>query len=376
MPEFVKQATDDHLAVSDISPDLFADPKRKKFANVSPAATWLNYAMFREQEGQYSSAERQQVADTFVKHAAFWDIGPHLLRIDATLSAASKKQAATKAKTASDDDYALVFKSGSNILRRGYLGSMDGIRKSASWLQESRCDLTLSQRFTAASNILKRASDEGVTFDEDMTDFLQKSAGCGISTAANVYDILSSRATLAEGRTKDMLYKVAGECEDGAYDLQDPQTLFGLAKQIEKIDQQYGWNTKYASGLQLPEEVFDITHRKVAELKHHFVETATGCVYSKEQIHGLPAVELGRHVGESLCKRASINGEIDGDLLATFIKSSGVKVAQAFDRFMTERATPPVRVTSVRRVHDVPTGEAWNALADLYQPSSELAHAG
>jgi len=369
LPGFVKGATDDDLRHTDssLAHDVFACPKLRKFANISGPATWLNYAMFREQENNFKEADRLVIKSNFLKHADFWGVRKYLLMVDDKVNI-DRREPMTK--TASAGDYAFSVTDAAGITHhRCYVGDVPSLLKSAAWLHTHGRDLVFAERQKIAQCILDRADQYEISFDPDMEEHLHKTAGLGVSTRASVAKALTARAVLSEGIAKDALYKFAEDCKNGENDFTDNATALDVVRRLDAFDQMPGWRNKYASGLPLPEEILDVTHRKVAELKNHIVETATGRIYSKDQFAGLNMELLADHVGLEFAKRASIDESIDPDMICAMLKTANHDTAQAFDRFMQQRGVKPVSSPTIL-VRLEPEAGAWGKLAESYSLSN------
>ncbi len=365
LPERVKNASVDALQdTAGYSSSNFADPSNGKFPCHSPEATTLHYAYFLAQQDQYPAAQRTKIASAFKQHAAFWACGDELRDLEqqhADLTKARTKQAA-------DEEYALTFRSGhGEVQQRCYIGSVEGLKKSAEWLFAHGPDVTFDNRRLAARRIIARAEQEGV--DLPHLDMLQKQAGYGCSTAEALADALRRRATIARGELKTRLYKYA---EDVAHNDQLPTDIGALnkiAEQLDAIDHSNNWSGYYRSGrLQPPEGIFTLTRSKLAGMNAGLVELATGSVYSREQLAGLPAEKAVDYLGEDfVTKAAAFDGSshLDAEMLMTELRKADQRTAAAFDRFMGKQAVAPAaRVLEKRRL--IPEPAEWREAANSF----------
>lgn len=251
--------------------------------------------------------QAQEIRERLDRLAGIWDLaGPG--RPVTLLKQAFEKRASETNVQLADSDFAIAQEHAGATVRRLPMHDEASLRKSATSLYRGRARYPYAWRKQAARRILKRAEETSVRLKADSEEYLNKAAGYGYSTPAQVSDGLYDRAVTL-GTYQQQHDSAASELCKFAETVRDmemtPALLDKLAAFVDELDRRTRLHVKYASGLLTPEEfLFAVTEKSASEYLEGYVTFTTGHTYSKDELAkagaDLFAAALGDDVEELL----------------------------------------------------------------------------
>lgn len=286
LPDFVKSAQVENER-PDVPATTYADALNRRYPCHTKESTWLSQAYFLLNRGQYSTKDASAIQDRLTKFAYYWGL-------ENIINDLTKKweKLAESTPQLDDKDYALVVEHEGGKIRRMPLHNELAVKASADYLKRNRQNYPYEWRKTAALNLIS----ENKALDADVNEFLEKTAGFGIMNPKKAAIAFRKRAALVfDKNVKDHLNKIAAELDS----VLPTATLTGtIVNTLDYFDREYGLTTKYASVLDLPEDIIEFTEQKLAAAKDNYVQLTTGRTYPIEQLTALPLSKLASILGQ------------------------------------------------------------------------------
>lgn len=314
MPDFVKSASSEKLYGSDLglSAKLYADPFNKLYPCHTKAATWLSSLFFlnNKQENKYNSKEASIIEQKIDKFAKYFNVSKEVdqLKID------FKKASSTNLDKLSDEMFALVFTQDNKKERYYPLRNGNEIKQAAAYIDQYKDVIPLVERQKMAQKILDRAESVGVSFDDDVSEFLDKQAGYGVCAASDAKDLIQNRIyelkkSKAPKELITELEKAASHCIEDADTVRQQNNLSSLAQIIDNLDRSYGFNKKYSAALPRPEDVlFGVTVKAASTVLSDYCTLTNGKIYKVADFRKIPLNEIRDLMGDEFADEVSVGG--------------------------------------------------------------------
>lgn len=212
----------------------------------------------------------------------------------------------------------------------------DELVKAAEWFVTYRDRMPFETRRQLAFKLLKAAGVLG-PIPKEFREFIEKSAGLGISTKERILEQIRLRIQLAVERGQDKAANhlrklesaVAKDSEESIY--RDGKAV-KLASTIDNIDKLIK-NRPHRNGLLLAEDFIFATPKSVLEQQFDLIENVkTGNYYRKDDLKVIDQGLLRAYLGDDVVDTFQVVDQIDPDHLNMYLKQASVKEAQLFDR--------------------------------------------
>ena len=294
IPDFVKQASAPQVYGDTVTPaHCYADPTGRKYPFHTKAAAWVSARQF-----QYDSNTDNVVRSRLETAATFYGISDDLWEQEPL------------EKTAAEIPYGItMLDAQDNVVNLFPLRNAREIEKAAAYLVKHRDEIRLAERQQLASNILKQAAVEKVTFDTELGADLSRQAGQGECLTEDLVDTLMKRANhLRNSEYAEGLRKMASNTSTRV----TPAVRREIAVALDSIDRETGLNRLYGHGIERPEDaLFNVTKYAAAQLQSTHIQLTTGAVYKIASLSRLTrdAIEqwLGEDVAEEVCDMTGVN---------------------------------------------------------------------
>lgn len=316
MPQFVKEAaliTEQEL--TDLPPQVFADPVNRKFPCHTKAATWLAQTYFLENKAAYTPDQQQRIQTKITKAAEWWGIGGQVKQAAAGWT---KQQVATEGDLP-DSAYALVVEYDGRRLRRWPINNPANIKAAATTLYNNRTKFPYDWRHKAAQRILAEAKTyNSPIFEPEIHEYLTKAAGYGTAAPKTAAEAIAYRMLMVPD--KDVKVKTAAaklaKAVAGMKGLPEPGEMVKLARIIDRLDREQGFYHYYGeAGLPMPEEIFfTLTEKKAAAIKESHVSLQTGTIIPLEALASLDLNKVADVMGADFAKAVMADTSIDVDI--------------------------------------------------------------
>jgi hypothetical protein len=240
------------------------------------------------------------------------------------------------------------------------------VKVAAEWLSRYRDRLPFQYRHKIACKILEKAAAYGVGLG-DLTETVERTAGRGVCSPAEVAKMLDGRALLAKSAShREKIADLARAVRTQPAVTLSPDRLVKLAEVVDNIDRTIGIADRYGPALPRPEDViFKATYTKAAsELADH-VATTSGKVYEKTAFRKLSVADVKSLFGEDFAGRVSNGLEIDPEKMAEEVATLPRPDAELLDSLLADSGVAPVlqKAASVREGF---TPDDWAAMAKRY----------
>lgn len=363
LPEFVKNADLDQLREhTACGRDAMADVRRGLFNCNTPAATWLSalYYHGHAKAGAYKQAEQAEVESRLGWFVDYWRIRPEYDEL--------VKRAAEVAEAAAagppDEDFALVRGSS----RVWPLTSPAQVKEAAEQLRAQVDSFTFEERNRAATRIVEKAASYGVTFPENLSEFVDRQAGNGVCNPDDAVRAVRARATLVKSAAvREALTKLASSLEGDKRRFFHPDNLVHLATVLDGVDRANHLTAGYGPAFRRPEDVlFSATFGKAAAELDNRCVLVTDTVYRKEAFAKLALAEVRDLLGDEVAEEVRRGLEVDPEKMAEVAAALPRPDAELLDRMMEECGVPS---EILKRSCDMRLGlpdNALNALAADY----------
>ena len=290
MPEFVKQAELDEPANS--LGYKFADPVNNKYPIHNKSACYVSNAMFWH-EALSNSTGSKEVGQALIKAAEFWGILPDVQ--ERILSQSVKQASMMTMEQLPDSSFALVQNDPENPAEKIRLYPIldpETTKLAADSLYMNRFNMPLGWKKQAATRILaeyeKMAADVQLShaLSEPVRDYLDRAAGCGITTSKTLAVVLEKRAQMLAAKK---MTKESQALKEAAKVLRSQRSTRTVCEKtaalLDEVDTRTGLYREYSSMLDLPEEACHavLTRHAVNELAK-YVKTASGSTYRLDDL--------------------------------------------------------------------------------------------
>jgi hypothetical protein len=327
-PEFVKQAsTEQLLGPEDLGPDLFADPRHRRYPMHTKAATWLSAAFLYDKWPQLPVKEAAAAEARLLEMADVWHIRP-------LIEGLKEKVAASRRDSLSalpDEDFAWSRDGERHLPLRNALE----VRAAAEYLVKWRDEFTFPDRQDMARRILQKAARHGAALG-DYDDFLEKAAGFGGCSAAQAAGLVRGRAKLARSGHPDIaneLEKMAETIMADTRRARMPNMLAKVAETIDMVDRLLHIS-EYSEAVPRAEDVlFALTRKAASALAEQHLRTTTGSVYDKDDLARLRTRTVRDYMGDALAEATTSDGlTVDAVKLAEIVPTLPLGDARIFDQ--------------------------------------------
>lgn len=352
-PDFVKQASPESLltrstdhpeqeANSELSTHVFADTRNRQFPCHTKAATWLSYAWFLENRGEMPEKMAQHIEQRLDNYASYWTITP---QIDALKSRHNELYKDAESRLP-DSSFALVVETENGLKQRDYpLRNPLEVKAAAGWFLQNRDAWPYSWRQKIATKILEKAGQFGVAL-ADMHANLEQCAGRGFCTPKEAAALIRGRTfadVKAEPAIKEALRKLADEIEHAPTLCVESTQLQKVAEVVDQFDRKHNLVKNYGPEFSRPEEVlFSMTYKEASSTLASCFGTATGYLYSKEDLRRVDPEDLHLLFGDKIAG-AALSGELmDVEKVAEAINRLSYKEALMFDQLVNDAGVYPV----------------------------------
>jgi hypothetical protein len=335
LPELVKQADLDETMYPDhVSVSTYADPRLKKFACHSAAATLLSAVYFVDQQGKYHAKDREMILDRFSKAANYFRVRP---QYDAIIK---QGQATKQDADLPDSAYAYVWKSDDGRTDRFYpMTNTLTTKRAAEWLFSNRDRIPLSERRPIAHRIHIKASSFGAALGDQLETFIDRQLGYGIPEKSEILAMLQHRGTLSKTAAQRQVVSDLTEAVRSRGDLlSDTDTLIKLAETVDMLDYTLQLKGKYGGLIQRPEDViFGVTFTKAAsEYSRRICTLQTGAMYNREQLTKLSRDSLESAFGTDFADEVCTGLQVDAEKLAVVASTLPRPDAQLLEAVLAE----------------------------------------
>lgn len=342
-PDFVKSASvDKNFQIdSTMSPSIFADPVRKQFPCHTKASAWLSYLFYQEKRAEFHPKDRAKIEERFDAQGKYWSLGDEYKRIKTAHDALHKEADAVLP----DSAYAYVWVAENGTKDRKLpMRSAAEVKHAADWLHQYCDRIAFSDRNTIATRILTKAASFGASLG-DKSEFLERQAGRGVCSPAEVVSMIEDRAKLATDVTlRAHFMKLASVVRDTPRQALTPDMMIKLAGTIDTLDRGMNLVGKYSPGLPRAEDVlFKATFTKVASERAHLVPTTSGKVYDKQGFQKLALADVEALFGTDFADRVKDRtGSVDPEKMAEEVATLPRPDAELLDGLLSDNGISPM----------------------------------
>jgi hypothetical protein len=273
LPEFVKTAAvAEYDEISALPTNCFADGVNRKYPVHTKKDTYLSRLYFTKNAGLYKDASlKATVKDNIKKAADFWGLDKEYI---------VKEQTEKMAYHMPIVDYS------GNEIDRWVLQSPRDFEKAAIQIFENKDLFTYPQRRKLAREMLKTPLAKEAKLSEEVSEYLEKAAGYGMSTKEQVLTALMDRASIYRRKDPEFSEKIAEVAEIVMEKDVTPSLLNKVANVMDACDKELGCNRFYkTASLATPEEaLFDFTEKRMEMIKLAFVTLQNGKNVELEKI--------------------------------------------------------------------------------------------
>lgn len=367
-PEFVKTASvEKNFEIpTTTAPTIYADPVRKQFPCHTKASAWLSYLFYQEKHAEYHPKDRKHIEQRFDAQAKYWNLTDEFGRIRSTYKDLNK-QANVELP---DSAYAYVWVDESGRKDRKLpMRSAEEVKHAADWLQQYCDRIGYADRNAIANKILVKAASFGAGLAN--IEFLERQAGRGVCSPAEVVKMIEDRAKLANDvALRAHFMKLAGVVRETPRQALTPDMMVKLAETIDTLDRGLGLTGKYSDGLPRAEDVlFKATFNKVASERANLVPTTSGKVYDKQAFQKLALADVEALFGTDFADRIKDRtGSVDPEKMAEEVATLPRPDAELLDSLLSDNGIAPMltKAASARLGFTEAEQAAWaNAYASV-----------
>lgn len=288
------------------------------------AALWFSAARLLEKRASLPAEDFDYWAKQIEDRALFFGTEDDIEKL--TRKYAEEVVASEPKQSDSNEDYAYVLKTDEGEIRRYPIAKKADITAAAGYIEKNRDKFTLPERRMMARRIMLKAAKVGVQFPQNTLYFLEKTAGQGTCSTDTAAELLRERGEIWAKKlgpeAKAGLAKLAEEIKHAPYCKigEASYERDKLAEFIDRYDEEFEVKHRYDKDVRRPEEVlFSITQSKVAEARSDAVQTQSGEIYSKEDLHRLDFDKVAEALGEAFAEACQEDGVFSHNKLAELI---------------------------------------------------------
>jgi hypothetical protein len=346
-PEFVKSASVEELCGDGLPPEAYGDPLHLLYPCHTAAATWASYAFLLDKKASLRPDDAELAEERILHCGRTHGITQHLLAVKEALA----KAAATTGEAAlSDEDFALVWDGPQGKERRYPLRNPTETKAAAQYLHAHRDQLPFEARQQFADRLLQKQAQWGVTFGEEVNDYVEKQAGHGACTAGEAAELILGRIQASRKGPgywtplQGEMMKLAKMIAERPSLLREPGARVKVAALVDQFDREHQLNGQYGPLFPRVEDVlFGLTREKMAAAAREHVSTTTGNIYKLADLEMVKLSEVRDYFGDSFAERMTSDGvHVDSEKAATFIATLPRNDAEELDRFMDSFGVKPM----------------------------------
>jgi len=256
-PEFIKEASvSTAKELAELPDESFADPGRRRFPCHTKAACYLAAVEYFP-NAVYDSREGLDVAGSLLKFAAYWGIDKEVGSVMSQVADDVDRYQGV----IPDSAFLLTTESGGRKLKMFPATDEQNTAKSASDLYDARCRLPFADRTKAASALLLKAKELGLTLSDQVEDWAKRaSLSDDLEFVPN--QLIAERYPCYLSRNAVVAHEFNGLSDD-SWNKQAAQAMFQM---VEDLDMETGLYQHYTMGLALPEELGMVPKRAKVEV--------------------------------------------------------------------------------------------------------------
>lgn len=370
-PDFVKQASHEQLCgdPESLPPHVYANVAQRLFPCHTKAATWMSALFLGDKRRQLAPSLVDQVQSRIVKSASYWKIKGE---VEALWEKMAQDEAQGHARLP-DDDFALVWDTGSHKERKYPLRNAAEVKMASAWFGNYHREFNFADKHTIAAKILTKAAAYGAGVDNQ--ELLDRCAGFGYCAAETAAQTWEKRAALISTSHPDYsaeALQVATTIRAATFEARDQGKRIKMATLMDQFDRQTGLDKLYDDGgLERPEEaLFLITEKVASEFLRDHVQTTTGAVYEKMALESLGIDTVRQWMGDDLADECG-GVMMDTEKLAEIVPTLPRPEAEMFEK-MTQAAGIPVFAREKAAADQGLTRDEMEALAAQYGQGDAL----
>jgi len=309
-PAFVKQANIQEKDYLELPSDAFADPVNRLYPLNSPADTWLSAVYFSKYGSCDVPEHHKQVARRLAEAASLWNIelpkqaadikelarkveGPELKVDEAMeqLETDEEKEQLLAELRKKEARIHVKYKIGDEQYADAWVESPEDFRKIADDLLAHRAKYPYEMRRDVARQLLSAPPPLRASMTAPMEVLLNKTAGYGVATVADVMETLRCRAVLYRRQHSDcpqFVEKLAEIKDDIAASAHEgfisPGVLDKTAALIDAMDRLAHLHDRWDRDLEPPENLFRFTGKDADDFRKHAVMLANGRFVSRKDV--------------------------------------------------------------------------------------------
>jgi hypothetical protein len=350
-PDFVKQAQETDITSLPERKGAYAETVNRHFPCHTKAATWLSCLYFVENGHNLPRELRERTFDHLQKFASSWGISSEL----EALQRRHAELAVPGEDRLPDSAFAIVKASSDGRLVRQYpLRNAVEVKAAAAWFHNNLKELREVYNFRDRQTIATRIMDKVAEYGADVGEFketLEKSAGYGTSTAAQIAELFKKRAWLAVGKLPvekiAAMETCANELRKRPAFFNDAELRADLVSALEVFDRQMGLTSKYAESVPAPEDViFGLTRTKLSNLHDNAVELSNGSVFSLGQLQKLALEDLNNVFGRELAETVRRGTKVNVTKLANAAQVMSYSDAQTLEDLLLSAGETPIKAAA------------------------------
>jgi hypothetical protein len=271
LPEFVKEASAEEEDVSSLPSSCFADPGMRKYPVHTKKDAYLSRLYFTKHASMYKQAGRREIVKKNIERAAkFWEL---------------EDSYQTISKEASLDNRVPIQGYDGSVIDSLPLNSPRDFEKAAIMIFENKDNFTYPQRRTIARSLLGSGLAKEAQISTEVSEYLEKAAGYGMSTRGHVLDGLAKRASIYGHKDPAFAEKLALAAMSIDKGDITPDTLDKIAAIVDVCDHELGLRRYYRKGLESPEEMaFPFTEKLCKEIQSSLVKLQNGQAVEVEKL--------------------------------------------------------------------------------------------
>ena len=264
-PEFVKQADHNRLHGDPemLPAHVYGDQATRTWPLHSAPAVWMSSLFFFDKQAELDATRANAVESRLLQAAQHFNILPQVQELKTKIANSFQYELAR----VPDSDFGVVWETDNGKERHYPLRNAQEVKMAADWFSKYRDEFVWTDRRIIAGKIHEKAAEHKVVLDDP--DMIEKTAGLGYCSAADVVDMLVKRADMTARSHNDLsaeLRNLATIVANSGLDMRDIAMRDKIAQTVDQFDRETKLNQLYDDGgLERPEEVMFLITAKTAD---------------------------------------------------------------------------------------------------------------
>lgn len=367
-PDFVKKA--DMVMTRQpgrLATSTYGDPRQQLYPCHNAASTFLSALFFAEKRAEFDPKSQRQIQHRIDGFADYFGISGAVAKMREQWESLHK----TADERRPDSDYGYVWTTPDGKKeRRLPLTTRMEIKAAAEYLLQHRDRLPFQARHAVAKRVLEKVATYGVGLGDELKDFVQRQAGCGVCDIHEVASVVRNRGHLVKSAMlQEQFSKMADTILDGNKFQLTPSNLIKLAETLDELDRRNGLVGRYSDALPRPEDViFKVTYDKAAADVAAHVALTNGHVYEKQGLARLSLTDVEGLFGSEFASRVKTPaGKVDAEKMAEESATLPRGDADQLGQLLNDVGVAPTLTKAASAGVGLSQGQ-WEKLAEAYRP--------